>query len=235
MLNQRRFPIGSVVYFIGAYVHNSYNAECVRYGVVSGHYTDATIVQLYEPRDMRRIDGVPIKEFETPTKWRKLPKGWSYDTKLFDLTFDEFPKEKSYEINNPQDILDAIADGVLVKVQDNDHSEIRTEIDKTEGWRICRDYPYGSHYPEYIGLQEYQMYETYQEAEAVIKKHDEELKRIAELSDYDWSVEQIDNTLGRWAHMTSDSDKLKYKYREWLLNLDRVEDIETRISGGSIQ
>ena len=62
-----------------------------------------------------------------------------------------------------------------------------------------------------------------------------EFTRQANLSDYDWSVEQIDKTLNRWKKFVDASDKEVEQYRDWLLSMDNVEDIETRISNGNIQ
>lgn len=227
-VNHKTFPIGSVVYFIKKHGHE----WDVSYGVVAEHYVDAVCVQLYELFDTRLINGIPIKELITPTRWQKLPKGWSYDTKLFDLSYSEFSHDlKDYSLENPNDILRAINDGVLVKTQDNDHSRIETEIDSKNGWRICRKYPYDNYYPTYTSLQEFQMYSSYEEAKKVVIEHEAELKRQSELSDYEWSVEQIDRILDNPFY----SDEEKKKYRDWILSLDNVEDIEVRTCQGNIQ
>ena len=69
----------------------------------------------------------------------------------------------------------------------------------------------------------------------VINEHDAEFKRQSELSDYDWSVEQIDKELSRWAYMYSISVEEKQRYRDWILSLDKIEDVEIRIFQGNIQ
>lgn len=70
------------------------------------------------------------------------------------------------------------------------------------------------------------------------KEHDAyyaELERQSALSDLEWSIEQIDKTLDRWKGLSGATDKEVQNYREWLLGMKRVEDLETRISGGCLQ
>lgn len=235
--NYENYPIGSLIYFVKKHGHR----WSVSFGTVLEHYADATMIQLYEYIDTRLINGTPIKEFETPTDWKKSPKGWSYDTKLFDLSHSDFShNHNDYKIDNPDDILRAINEGVLVRVQDNDHAHIEEEIDRKKGWRLIRKYPYGEYHPTHTSLYTSEMYFTYEEANNVVKEHDAEFKRQSELSDYEWSVEQIDRTLDKWIVLhydvtSSQPTEEKEKYREWLLSQSNVEDIETRIYQGQIQ
>ena len=231
-INPKIYPIGSVVYFIKKHGHEWE----VSYGIVEEHYVDTICLQLYELLDTRLVNRIPIKDFKTPTRWYKLPKGWSYDTKLFEITYGEYPHDlKDYSLKNPNDILRAIKDGVLVKVQDNDHAHIRDEIDSKQGWRIRREYPAYEHHPTFTSIKYYEVYSSYYEAMKVINEHEAEFKRQSELSDYDWSVEQIDKELSHWAYMYSISVEEKQRYRDWILSLDKVEDIEIRIFKGNIQ
>lgn len=232
MVEKKDVVIGKVLYYI-----NKIGCEWkVSYGVVDDLYPHIVALTLYEPVDMRLINGTPIKEFETPTRWQKLPKGWSYDTKLFDLTWAEIPEEfcGQYLITSPDDILQAIKDGMLVKVTENDHANIETEIDSQKGWRLVRKYNQ-KYRPSYLSLNSYDVYKTYEEAQAVVDAHEAELKRQTELSDYDWSVEQIDYVLNRWANMYTIPSTVKEVYRDWILSLDHIEDVEVRLWGKGIQ
>lgn len=176
------------------------------------------------------------KDFETPSKWSKLPKNWSYDTKLFDISFSPLPKEfKDYSIKKPDDILKAYKKGFLVKISDNDHSEICTEIDENLGWRIVRSYFNTKYKPDLISLEYHNVYKTYEEALGIVKSHELALKEQSEMSGYDWAVKEIDKNLNAWAVIYGISDKTKLKYREWLLRLDNVENVETRIYSKYIQ
>ena len=59
-----------------------------------------------------------------------------------------------------------------------------------------------------------------------------EIIRIANLSDYDWSIEQIDNTLNMWQKICGATDEEKQKYRDWILKLKNIENVEVRDSCG---
>ena len=79
------------------------------------------------------------------------------------------------------------------------------------------------------------MYFTYEEAKKEVEDNIVEFNRQANLSDYDWSVEQIDKTLGFWKHLSGSTDNEVKHYRDWLLGMSNVEDIEVRLFGGNIQ
>lgn len=195
-INRQEIPVGSVVYFIEKYGHK----WSINFGTIEEHYTSEICVQLYELADTRYINGVPINDFETPTKWKKLPKGWTYDTELFELTYGEHPDEiKTLKINNIEDILAAIKTGILVKVQDIDHCTIDAEIDSKKGWRIIRKY--SGHYPTYKSFTPCEIFRTYDEAQKMIDLHNAEFERQANLTDLEWSIEQIDKDINRWAYM----------------------------------
>lgn len=234
-INQKEFPLGSVVY----YVKKSGSKWEVSFGIVEQHYPGTICLQLLEPCDYTLINGIPKKELVTPTKWQKLPKGWTWNTKLFETSIDDVRAERMgfFDkhpdiIKNPEEILSAYQSGIFVKVQDNDHSSIEAEIDKKNGWRIVRRFYYGDNHPMFISVDFREVYRTYEEAQKVIDAHEAELKRQTELSEYDWSVEHIDYTLDRAIFLT---DLEREKYREWLLTRDHVEDIEVRCVAGNVQ
>lgn len=231
-INRKEIPIGKVVFFIKK---NGYKWS-VAFGTIEEHYTSEICVQLYEFADRRLINGIPVDEFETPTKWQKLPKGWSYDTELFTLSHEEMPETaKKLHINVPEDIIKAINEGILVKVQSVDHCHFDTEIDSKKGWRIVRKYPMFDHHPSYVSLMPCEVFRTFEEAEKVIALHEAEFERQANLSDLDWSIEQIDKDIDRWASMYAISADEKSRCRERIMSIDNLEDVETRIFSGSIQ
>lgn len=231
-INRKEIPIGTVVYYI-----KKHGQEwSISFGTVEEHYTSEICVQLYELADTRLINSVPAKDFVTPTRWEKLPKGWRYDTKLFEQTNIQIPEiAKTLKINNPNDILVAIQEGVFVKVQDNDHCVFTTEIDVKKGWRIVRNYKMFESHPTYISLMPCELFRTYEDAQKVIDIHNTELQRQANLTDLEWSIEQIDKDIDRWAAIYGISEDEKTKCRERLMQIDNIEDVETRISQGSIQ
>lgn len=232
-INRQEIPIGSVVYFLTT---NQQGRKTIKFGTVEEHYTYEICLQLYDFCERRMIDGVPVEQIETPTRWQKLPKGWTYDTRLYELDYRPLPNiVKECKLNNPADVLRAIEQGVFVKVQTLDYGHFEDVIDKEKGWRLERKYPYGEYHPAYTSVRFDKVYTTYEETKAVLDAELAEFARQAELSDYDWSVEQIDKELNRWAKMYGVSDEEKKKYRDWLLALDNVEDVEVRFITGGIQ
>ena len=86
-----------------------------------------------------------------------------------------------------------------------------------------------------ISVKPDKVYETYEEALKEKNEYEAEFRRIQNLSDLDWSVEQIDNTLERWAGVYCVPDTIKNKYREFLLSLSDLENVEVRIFNKDIQ
>lgn len=232
---QNRFTPGEVIY----YIKNTRGYKSIAFGIVAENYHDGDIVELYDLRDTRRINGVPYSEVVLPTEWKKLPKGWSYDTKLYEETNDDISEEASrYKIDNPKDILHAIAEGVLVKVSERDYSVILPVIDEEKGYRLTKaiDRSFdGKCRCTQIHLCPHEMYATYKEALDVLNEYNAELKRQSELTDAEWSIKCIDKTLDQWKYQYCISADLYNEVREKILSLDRIEDIEVRISQHSIQ
>lgn len=225
------FPIGSIAYYVKTVASGAWIPS---FGIVHDHCGDGIDLELYDLSDNRTIDGVPIQEIEFPTKWQKLPKGWTWNTELFKLGYSERSESTHrYTTINPDDMLKAIEEGTLVRVQDRDYGRIETEIDTKKGWRICLKYSISDFHSTHITTL--QVYKTYDEALQEIKRRTDELKRQAELSDYDWSVEKIDEVLARWSNIYHIDNETKEKYRQWILDLDNVEDIEARVFDGNIQ
>ncbi len=211
--------------------------------MVDEQFSDAVCVDFLERKENRYIDGVPIDEFrkhENGQKYKKLPKGWSYDTKLYDLEYRDNPEEAKLfdelcaRIDKPESLKKAFDLGLLVKSDTKFHGRIETDITK-EGYKVITKYPMWQHYTTHTSIRTDKVYFTYQEAKDEVDANIAELKRQAALSDYDWSVEQIDKTLGFWQHLSGATDGEKNAYRDWILAMENVEDIEVRISGGNIQ
>jgi len=236
-LNPKSFPVGSVVYFLKNFKHSS--EKYIEFGTVIDHYPTEIAIQLYEPLDIRQINGIPVKEFQTPTEWKKLPKGWTWNTELFTVERAVPEKLKEYvsiQFNrkDPASILKAISDGALVRVSENDHALFRSEIDSKHGWRIVREYS-RDWLTDYWTLPFYNCYATWDEAQAELDAILAENKRQAELSDREWSIEQIDRTLDRWAYMYAVTPETKQQVRDRILALDRLDDVVIRMADGGIE
>ena len=135
-------------------------------------------------------------------------------------------------------LIHLIEIGVLVRPYDQDKScVIDSDVDK-DGYCIKKSHTYytNSHRrSQYAIVPESNIYSTWQEAQKIVDDYEKELKRQAELSDYNWSVEQIDKTLDRWHNRNGHSKEECEAIRDFLLKQDNVEDIDVRIISEGFQ
>lgn len=231
---EKKFNPGDIVYWC----HHRGNADySVHYGMVDEQFSDAVVIDYLALRERRRVDGVPIDEFQSEQRYRKLPKGWTYNTKLFELTWDDLTYEENIfilDISRPEILKEAYDKGYLVKDSTIFHGVIEDEITK-DGFRIVKKYPMWEHHIDHVSIRPDKVYFTYKEAKKEVDENIAEFHRQASLSDYDWSVEQIDKTLDMWKAFNDVSDKEVKAYRDWLLGMKDVENIETRLWGKEIQ
>lgn len=230
---EKRFKTGDIVYWC----HREGHRYSVRYGMVDEQFSDAVIIDYLATRERRKINGVPIDDFENDTRYKKLPKGWTYNTVLYEVTYEDLTqaeKDFVFDIKNPDCIKDAYNKGYLVKDSTIFHGVVDAEITK-DGYRIVKKYPMYKYHTDYASVRPNKLYFTYEEARKEVNDNIAEFNRQANLSDYDWSVEQIDKTIDRWKIYHDASEKEVEAYHNWLVNMENVEDIETRIFGGQIQ
>lgn len=228
-LNPKEYPIGAIVYYVKKNGHHWH----VDFGTVIEHYANTICLQLYDFYDARLIEGIPVKDFVTPTRWLKLPKDWTYDTRLFKIGFDESKYDDILCAKKPSSIKKAIEGGLLVKVQDNDYAKFEAEIDSKKGWRIIRKYD--EKHPTCTSIRFDQVYSSWEAAYAVCEAHIAELERQKNMTDEEWSIEQIDKVLDHWAYTCVLPDDTVEKYRDWIMKLEHLEDVEVRQLGNLIQ
>lgn len=230
---EKRFQSGDIVYWCH---HNGNVDYSVHWGMVDEQFSDAVVIDYLVRKENRLVDGVPLEQFQSEQKYRKLPKGWTYDTRLFELSFDGNDDEKLAEIDikNPEQIKKAYEDELLVKDSTIYHGHVEAEVTK-DGFRIVRKYPMNFHHIDHVSIRPNKLHFGYATAEKEVKDNIAEFYRQAALSDYDWSVEQIDKTLGYWQKFHDASERERLAYRDWLLGMKNVEAIETRFYQGEIQ
>lgn len=226
---QKRFNKGDIVYWC----HRRGHEFSVHWGMVYEQFSDAVCIDYLSPKERRLVNGIPIDEFESETRYKKLPKGWSYDTKLFEITYDD-SENYSIDITNPTSIKEAYQKGYLVEDYKIFHGVIEAEI-TDKGYRIVKKYPSGLHHISSVSIRPDRLYTTYEEAKKEVVANVAELIRQSNLTDEEWSIEQIDKTLNRWQRVYGATDELKNQYRDWLLAMGNVEDIETRLYDGNVQ
>jgi hypothetical protein len=230
---EKRFKQGDIVYWC----HHDGNVDySVKYGMVDEQFSDAVVIDYLVHKENRLVDGVPLEQFKSETRYRKLPKGWTYYTELFDLSYDHSGDERLLQIDvtDPESVKKAYEDGFLVKDSTIYHGNVEAEITK-DGFRVVRKYPMNFHHIDHVSVRPDKVYFSYDEALKEVEDNITEFYRQAALSDYDWSVEQIDKTLGYWQRFHDESDEKRLEYRNWLLGMKNVEDIETRIFNNEIQ
>lgn len=234
-MNTKKFKKGQVVYFVRQ--HRSSYEKYVWYGTVADIFSGEVDVTLYHHKENRLIDGVPYNDVPNVSKWHKLPKGWSYDTVLFELDYEPYDKDafKGY-ITKPKDIKLAIEKGYLVPMSEIDQTDIYTEIDKNHGWRLIKQARDWTRYePSSLTIEKFNLYTTYKEAQAVIDAEVAEFERQAALSDYEWSLEQIDKNLNKAVKFGYITETKRDEFKQRLINTGEIEDIETRVFSGHIQ
>ena len=224
-----KFQSGDVVYWVERHRQSPYEyyIDC---GIVDEEFSDAVCAERLHIRDHRFIDNIPYNDF---------PQFKNYEnTKLFEI---EWRSDKDWsalgnlKINKPEDIKTAFEQGILIYLKDYDQTVPHSEIDKKLGWRIKKEHDDSVYVYPHVTLQKDNAFKTYAEAQAVIDAQEAEWKRQSELTDEEWSVEQIDHDLQRWTKIYSKSSEEVQKVRDFLLGMDKVEDIETRVFGGDFQ
>lgn len=234
MLNPQDLPIGSVAYFIKSNPSRKWE---IGYGLVEMHYPHNIVLTMLDVnRTGRSIEGVPYNDF-TMTEWRKLPKGWGYNTRLFKVEWNGAEeleaKWKAIDVSNPDSILDAYNGGVLVKVENNDYGIIDSEVDSKHGYRIIKRYPmFAEPHPWNRSFMWNEVYKDYESAKAVVEQYENELRKISDMTDKEYSIYEYTNTI-------DNAVDLPQEYRDdckkFLSEQDRVEDIVVRRFDGMIQ
>lgn len=240
---ENRFSKGDIVYWC----EREGGSYTVRFGVVEDQYSDGVYINFLELRERRRIDGIPLDEFRKTchlAKYKKLPKDWSYDTLLYELTSDPWlPEEeqlvKELKITDPKQIKEAYDRGILVEKEKIFKGDIYTDI-TNEGYKIMTKYSlWGKYEPKSEVVRSDKVYFTYEEAIAERDTKIAELKRQTALFDEEWSLEQIEKDVRRYLHiyfgvLALEQNKVD-KYMNFFKELPKVEDIETRLFGGMLQ
>lgn len=234
MCNKNRFHTGDIVYWCHNYGNGIYS---VKYGMVDEQYSDAVVIDYLTPKDRRLINGIPINEFKSEEKRRKLPKDWTYNTPLYSLTYSDLTsKEIDFllDIKKPETIKEAYNKGYLVKDNTVFHGNIETDITK-EGFRIVKKYPRDMHHIDHVSLYPWKVYRSYEKALQEVNDLKKEFMRQTLLTDYEWSVEQIDKTLDRWKAQNDESEENLSKIKNFILSMENVESIETRLFNCNVE
>ena len=244
-VKKRRPKRGDIV----SWCQNCGNGKYEGYwGMVDEVFRDAVVVDHLENREMRTIKplwgdrAIPLEEFED-NKYHKLPKGWSYDTELYKLDFRSYAKEdekklKESKITDPKAVKELYEAGLLVKSKTKFHGSVEAEITK-DGYRIVKKYPMWEHHIDYRSVRPDLIRFSYWIAQSDCITERGEFERQASLSDYEWSMEQIQKSINLYMVANGFDEKAPqvqdaiYFFRK--MNRKDVEKVETRVSLGHLQ
>ena len=206
------------------YIANEY---CIRFGLLDSVYPGNVLVRCLEVDYKRTIDGIPVSDFQTPTDWKKLPRGWTWNTRLFEVknNFNPFDDCK-YDLLTQDGIRKAVEDGYLAETGSIDHSVFSTEVTK-QGWRIVRDIYQQPYHPATMILQMDEVFDDGYEAQMKAVHLNDELYSTTEMSDHDYNVAELDELLNK---IPFTDDEAKQRYREQILSLADFDDLEFRYS-----
>lgn len=235
MINDKNWQIGDVVYWM----HKDGFKPSIHYGIVNEVFHDCLIVDYLEPYERRLVNGIPIDDFVSEEKYHKLPKGWTYNTPLFSLTWEEIPEQCNRVINiqDPKSIKQLYELKLLVPRSTIFQGEITADVTR-DGYRIIK-----RHQPWYMAdnkppqayVQYHEAKRTYQEVKELCYAESIEYNRQASLSDEEWSMEQINKTLDRWQYLYGKTDEEVANIRTKLFSKDDLKDLEVRIADHQIQ
>lgn len=244
--NPKEIPVGSVAY----YVRRRHNRYSVDYGIVYDHYKDYVALQKVCPRDRRTVISeffkkpVPFKEFPYQTEWRKLPKGWSWDTRLYEILNEPMTDEEAcyaLSADDPASIIGAYNRGYLVNVRDVPYEKISVVIEKSTGYKLVRESRESERVidplrpVDSVGVDPFQCFSTFAEAKAACDKAEAELFEQSNMTDLEWSLRLIDGDIDRWARNKGVSEENKARVRGFLMQLKDLENLETRVVGEGLQ
>lgn len=235
----KHFCKGDIVYWIRPCGVGQRNIE---WGIVEDEFTDGVLVTSYTFKDWQTCNGLPIKDIQFPTSWKQLPKDWTYKTPLFEL--GTFLSEEELDIGNhfvrgeynrdKEKLKGMITEGLLVPYFNTtyfDGGHVEVEIEKGR-YRLVYQYNKWSHEIGQRMFRWNELYETYLEAEKVIKQELDEWHYVSSLSDYDYAVWDLEDRLSKW-RTPNMTDEFVNDIREWLMKLDHLEEYEFRgVSGG---
>lgn len=231
---EKRFKNGDIVYWCHQNGHN----YSVKFGMVDEQFSDAVCIDYLSAIENRRVNGIPINEFKSEDRFKKLPKNWTYDTKLFEMTYDDVSDNDLNKYLNgwadSEGIKRLYDKGLLVKDDTKFHGVIEAEI-TNEGYRIVKKYRQWETHTSNASVRPDKVYFTYDEAKREVDEHTAEFNRQANLSEYEWSLEQIEKTIDRYISLQGETTNVRARYKDWFINMSNLEDIETRIFDGNIQ
>ena len=230
---RNQFQPGDLVFFKDT--TKGTNIPFTNCGLVIECYQTEVWIDLLDTNFTATVLGTPIKDFLFPSRWRKLPKNWSNpigDGDFWDYYKRHYvPLPLEYQkVKFDEKILRQLIDcGYYCTVAENDYTKVEKQIDKHSGWRIIKSF--SQNYPKARTCLTYdKVFKTIQEVEDVIAAEKKELDRIANMTDYEYQVEQINRHIHWYGDRKGLSEADMQEVLERFQSMENFEDIETRVS-----
>ena len=239
--------IGSIMYFIERSNWSPYRYH-IWWGIVREVYQTATVLEIYEPKRRITVDGVPLDEFPNYGEWKKLPKDWKRNIWANPEVKDEEFHYPDSIVSDEEYLLNCVECGSFVPVSTSNHFYAEIEV-TYEGWRIAKKldtskscaryrqfFPY-SHFAGAkmsVGDYLFACYQTFDEADDALHEIIDEMERQANMTDEEWSKEQIEKTFTQAIRCGIPEEDV-IRYRDHLYSQKNIENIETRFSCGHVE
>lgn len=232
-LNDRRFKRGDIVFFL--------NGSDVDWGEVVEIYDTQYGLQVYETKDTRLLNGIPISEYTFDGKYHKLPKGWTWNTPLYELSDDASIAFKDMHFpKTVEEIKHYIDMGAFVKPSEQDKNcQVDVEIDKN-GYRLVRKYDRRSYLPDSIfnrhdsnfrSIPFYNCFATYNEAADLVSQYKKEIESQGNMTDREWYLYEIRRVAERCDYSESEVELILDMFKDD----PKLEKIEVRNSFGQLE
>lgn len=232
-LNDRRFDRGDIVFFI--------NGDNVDWGEVVDIYDTTYGLRVYETKDLRLLNGIPIDEYEFDNKYHQLPKGWTWNTPLYDLSSDT-EKFKNISLPTTVDAIRHCIDiGFFVRPDEQSKNRhVDVEIDKN-GYRLVfkwdsdginkSDSILNRGDKTYRSVPFHNCFATYEEAQDVISQYKKEIESQGDMTDREWCLYEIRRVAERCNYSESEVNYIISMFE----HDPKLEKIEVRNSFGALE
>ena len=244
--------VGDIAYWVerANYGYCSYNGFWVKYGIVDEVWKDCYVVNYLVPYEevIITIDNenhtfktfAEMQDFINNMSYRKLPKGWTYNTKLFTWrTVNPIKAEGS--VKNPEDVKKAVECGSLVRPKMKVTNDgFPADVVEKHGWKLTMSPTSGrdsshTYISSDILLDKYYTFSTWEDAEKLAKILKQEKEWSANLTDSEYVEIRILRVLNKAQErifgenaLTAKEAKRIYKF---MIKQKRFDEIECRWLG----
>lgn len=239
--------VGDIAYWVERESCGHYSGFWVKFGIVDEVWKDCYVVNYLVPYEevVIVIDGksynfktfAEMQDFINNMSYRKLPKGWTYNTKLF--TWEAInPIKPEGSIKNPEDVKKAVECGALVRPKMKvTNAGFPDDIVEKQGWKLRMSATFGrnssnTYTQGNIPLDKRYTFSTWEDAEKFAKILREEKEWSANLTDSEYVETRILRVLNKAQErifgenaLTAEEAKRIYKF---MIKQKRFDEIECR-------